>query len=146
MMYHVVVEKIRENASLTRATEDDAAFDISAVADGIIPMNDRAMISTGIKLEMPPTVAALVHPRSGLASKHGVTVLNAPGLIDPGYRGEIKVILHNTDPYRTFRYKAGDRIAQIRFVENFSSNIRLHEGIVHDDTERGEGGFGSTGV
>lgn len=142
----VIVEKLSEHASLTRATQDDAAYDITAAADGFIEPLARTVVPTGIKLELPSMVAALVHPRSGLAAKHGVTVLNTPGLIDPGYRGEIKVILHNTDQYKTFRYSAGDRIAQIRFVENFTSRVRLHDGVVFDDTERGEGGLGSTGV
>ena len=146
MNYNIVVEKTHEEAALVRATQDDAAFDISAVEGGFIEPGGRAVVPTGIKLELPSTVAALVHPRSGLAAKHGVTVLNTPGLIDPGYRGEIKVILINTDPYKTYRYGIGERIAQIRFVENFSSNVRLHEGVVLDDTERGEGGLGSTGV
>lgn len=146
MSYNIVVEKLSEHASLTRATQDDAAFDITAAQDGFIPPLGRAVVPTGIKLELPPTVAALVHPRSGLAANNGVTVLNTPGLIDPGYRGEIKVILFNSDQYHTFWYSAGDRIAQIRFVDNFTSNVRLHEGTVLDDTERGEGGLGSTGV
>jgi dUTP pyrophosphatase len=146
MKYDIVVEKMSAESSLTRATQDDAAFDITASVDGIIEPLGRSVVGTGIKLEMPPTVAALVHPRSGLAAKNGVTVLNTPGLIDPGYRGEIKVILLNTDQYKTFRYSAGDRIAQIRFVDNFTSSVRLHEGVVMDDTERGEGGLGSTGV
>ena len=144
--HKVTVERLSEHASLTRAAEDDAAFDITAAHDGIIEAGARLVVDTGIKLEMPNSVAALVQPRSGLAAKHGITVLNSPGLIDPGYRGEIKVILLNTDRYQAFTFEAGDRIAQIRFVENFTSSVHLSEGAVMDDTERGTGGLGSTGV
>lgn len=103
----------------------------------------RAIIPTGLRLEIPLGWEVQVRPRSGLALKHGVTVLNSPGTIDADYRGEIKVILHNTGK-KTFEIAKGDRIAQLVMSPVFL--VRLEEGFVDTDTERGEGGFGSTGV
>lgn len=99
---------------------------------------------TGIALALPEGYAGFIQPRSGLASKHGVTCLNSPGLIDSGYRGELKVLLINTDPTNSFEVKRGERIAQLVIQK-----VEQADFIEMDDltqTERGDGGFGSTGV
>src|SRR5262245_7889204 len=85
-----------------RAHDDDAAFDLYADEATTIAPGDRATVATGVALALPPGSCGLVLPRSGLAARHGVTVLNAPGLIDPGYRGEVKVVLFNSDPAESF--------------------------------------------
>ena len=127
------------------ATEGDAGADLVA-AEAIIlePGGGRALVPTGAAIAIPAGYAGFVQPRSGLALRHGVTCLNTPGLIDSGYRGELKVLLVNTDPSTAFEIARGDRIAQlvIQRVEhaNFVEVDELPE------TDRGEGGFGSTGV
>lgn len=127
------------------ATEGDAGADLVA-AEAIIlePGGGRALVPTGAAIAIPAGYAGFVQPRSGLALRHGVTCLNTPGLIDSGYRGELKVLLVNTDPSTPFEIARGDRIAQlvIQRVEhaNFVEVDELPE------TDRGEGGFGSTGV
>jgi dUTP pyrophosphatase len=109
-----------------------------------IPPGERRTVGTGVAIALPYGYVGLVHPRSGLAAKHGVTVLNAPGTVDAAYRGEIRVTLLNTDLHQTFEIKPGDRIAQlvIQAVEkaHFIQVERL------PDSHRGEGGFGSTGI
>lgn len=126
----------------TRATEGSAGYDLTANETNVIPSKGRAIISTGVALELPADLAASVRPRSGLAAKHGITVLNTPGLIDPDYRGEIKVILYNagTAPFWVNR---GDRIAQLTFEHFLTPNLEQVDDLDH--TERGTGGFGSTG-
>ena len=108
------------------------------------PAGGRALVPTGMAIAIPPGYAGFIQPRSGLALRHGVTCLNTPGLIDSGYRGELKVLLINTDPNESFQIERGDRIAQlvIQRVEqaNFVDVTDL------GDSERGSGGFGSTGV
>ncbi len=101
------------------------------------------MIGTGIALGLPPGLAALTLPRSGLAASHGISIVNAPGLIDPGYRGEVKVILLNTDASAEFTVMAGDRIAQLLFVP--LTAVVLAQTRSLDETHRGERGFGSSG-
>lgn len=127
------------------ATEGDAGADlVAAEAITLEPGGGRALVSTGAAIAIPAGYAGFVQPRSGLALRHGVTCLNTPGLIDSGYRGELKVLLVNTDPSTAFEIARGDRIAQlvIQRVEhaNFVEVDELPE------TDRGEGGFGSTGV
>lgn len=98
---------------------------------------------TGLAVELPEGHAGLVVPRSGLALKHGISLVNAPGLIDPGYRGEIGVLLLNTDPAEVFRIEPGDRIAQLLVVPFSAVEVESVDRL--GDSERGEGGFGSTG-
>jgi dUTP pyrophosphatase len=127
-----------------RAHEDDAAFDLCADEAATLAPGERATVGTGVALALPPGSCGLVLPRSGLASRHGVTVLNAPGLIDPGYRGELKVVLLNTDPRATFTIAPGERIAQLLVLESPAAALALGEGEL-EATRRGEAGFGSTG-
>ena len=121
----------------------DAGYDLRSAVDINIEVGHRALISTGVSIALPAGYVALVHPRSGLAAKHGVTVLNAPVTVDAGYRGEIAVTLINHG-HETFEVKRGDRIAQIIFQKfetvNFLSVAEL------PGSQRGSAGFGSTGV
>jgi len=127
----------------SRAHEDDAAFDLHADEGTVIAPGQRTTVRTGVALALPPGSAGLVVPRSGLAARHGISVVNGPGLIDPGYRGEIRVILLNTDPDEPFEISPGDRIAQLLIVETAAHELIAVEEL--DTTARGAGGFGSTG-
>jgi dUTP pyrophosphatase len=127
-----------------RAHEDDAAFDLCADESLQLAPGARAAVPTGIALALPQGSCGLVLPRSGLALRHGITVLNAPGLIDPGYRGEVMAILLNTDPHEAFQIARGDRIAQLLVIETGAASLLLGEGEL-DATTRGAGGLGSTG-
>ena len=122
----------------------DAGYDLRArEAVVIAPGGGRAAVPTGIAVAIPPGFAGLVLPRSGLALRHGVTCLNAPGLIDAGYRDEIRVILVNHDPTGPFKVEAGDRIAQL--VVQAVETVEWDEVADLGETTRGRGGFGSTG-
>ena len=121
----------------------DAGMDIRSVDDLEIAPGTRALVHTGFVMILPPGWEAQVRPRSGLALKHGVTVLNTPGTIDAGYRGEVGVILANFGD-APFAVKKGDRIAQV--VVAPVTTAAIEETDVVDDTDRGGGGFGSTGV
>jgi dUTP pyrophosphatase len=127
----------------TYAHPGDAGADLCSTEDIEIPPHGRAAVSTGVSIALPDGYAAFIHPRSGLAAKQGLTCLNAPGTIDAGYRGEIKVILHNTDSATTARIGKGDRIAQlvVQRVERarFVAAERL------PGSHRADGGLGSTG-
>ena len=125
------------------ARPGDAGADLVAAEDVDLAPGQRAMVRTGIAIALPAGYAAFVHPRSGLAAKHGVTVVNAPGTIDAGYRGEIQVILLNTDQARPVSFRRGDRIAQL--VVQRVEHATFREVAVLPGSERGEGGFGSTG-
>jgi len=127
-----------------RAYEHDAAFDLYAAEPASLPPLGRAVVGTGIALGLPPGLAALTLPRSGLAARHGITLVNAPGLIDPGYRGEVRIVLQNTDQAAAFTVQPGDRIAQLLFVA--LTGVRMEAVDRLDDTERGEQGFGSSGT
>jgi dUTP pyrophosphatase len=129
----------------SRGTQAAAGFDLRAdVFEPIkIKPNETVMISTGIQLALPENVCALVLPRSGLAAKHGITVANTPGLIDPDYRGEIKVLLRN-EGTNTFVVEDGDRIAQLLFTPFFAPSFVTVEEL--SQTLRNDGGFGSTNV
>jgi dUTP pyrophosphatase len=124
------------------AKPGDAGADLKSTENYTIPAGGRQLVKTGVRIAMPDGVVGLVHPRSGLAAKHGITVLNTPGTVDAGYRGEIMVTLLNTSS-ETFEVVRGDRIAQLLFqrVERaeFLSVDQLPE------SARGEGGFGSSG-
>ncbi len=125
------------------AHPDDAGADLVTAEDVALAPGERALVRTGIAIALPSGYAAFVHPRSGLAAKHGVTLVNAPGTIDAGYRGEIKVILLNTDAARPVSLRRGDRIAQL--VVQRVENVTFREVAALPDSVRGEGGFGSTG-
>jgi dUTP pyrophosphatase len=125
-----------------RAREDDAGLDLYAAEAATIEPGGRALVPTGISLAIPPGYAGLVLPRSGLALRHGITLLNTPGVIDPGYRGEVKVLLVNHDRAAATLAR-GDRIAQL--VIQRVEPVELVEVDELPPTERGPGGFGSTG-
>ena len=123
----------------------DAGADLTAAERVTLPAGGgRAMVATGIRIALPDGFAGFVLPRSGLAAKHGVTCLNTPGLIDSGYRGEVKVLLVNTDPTTDYTVEPGDRIAQL-VVQPVAQAIFTKVDEL-DDHVRGEGGFGSTGA
>lgn len=127
----------------TRAYADDAGYDLHALDGAAIEPGERAMLRTGIAIELPPGHAGLVLARSGLAASHGIALVNAPGLIDAGYRGELKVLLLNTDREATFEIAPGDRIAQLVIVAVAAPEIVEADALAA--TQRGEGGFGSSG-
>jgi len=121
----------------------DAGADLAAAEDVELGPGERALVRTGLAIALPAGYAAFVHPRSGLAAKYGVTLVNAPGTVDAGYRGEIKVTLLNTDSDRAVRFNRGDRIAQL-VIQRVERAV-FHEVEVLPGSSRGDGGFGSTG-
>ena len=126
------------------ARPGDAGIDLVARESVTLPPGGgRALVPTGIAIALPEGYAGFVQPRSGLAFRHGVTCLNSPGLIDSGYRGELKVCLVNTDPSTPFEVTRGERIAQL--VVQAVSHVNFVEVDALDDTDRGEEGFGSSG-
>jgi dUTP pyrophosphatase len=130
-----------------RAHEHDAGFDLACVEDFTLWPARRRVIGTGVAIALPPGVAGLVTPRSGLASRHGITIVNAPGLVDPGYRGELRVTLLNTGE-RPYAARAGDRIAQLLLVPYVAPDVRVVDALADgpDGPDgRGELGFGSSG-
>jgi len=126
-----------------RAHPGDAGVDLYAARDVELAPGERAVVPTGIAIALPDGYAAFVHPRSGLAARHGVTLVNAPGTIDAGYRGEIAVTMINTDRSAPVRFKRGDRIAQL-VIQRVERAV-FHEVSTLPGAARGEGGFGSTG-
>ncbi len=128
----------------SRAHDDDAALDLHADESLSVAPGARATVATGVALALPNGSCGLVLPRSGLAARHGITVLNAPGLIDPGYRGELKVVLMNTDRHAPFAIERGDRIAQLLVLAAGRAVLVLAAAAL-GETARGDGGFGSTG-
>jgi dUTP pyrophosphatase len=138
------VMKLKEGARLpSRAHEGDAGLDLYACESAHIGPGERWGVGTGVGVEIPEGHAGLVLPRSGLARDHGIALVNAPGLIDSGYRGELRVLLLNTDPAETFRVEPGDRIAQL--VLTPIAIARPVEAPALSESPRGEGGFGSSG-
>ncbi|MFF2817282.1 dUTP diphosphatase [Kitasatospora cineracea] len=121
----------------------DAGADLRTTVDAELAPSERALLPTGISIALPDGYAAFVHPRSGLAVRCGVALVNAPGTVDAGYRGEIKVIVVNLDPKEPVRFKRGDRIAQL--VIQQVEKARFHEVGELPGSVRAEGGFGSTG-
>jgi dUTP pyrophosphatase len=126
-----------------RAHDGDAGYDLHAVEAASLRPGERASVGTGIAVAIPAGHAGLVVPRSGIAARHGISVVNGPGLIDSGYRGEVRVLLLNTDAERSFDVAPGDRIAQLVLVR--VETPRLEEAELLDETLRGTGGFGSSG-
>jgi dUTP pyrophosphatase len=122
----------------------DAGADLVTTTDLDLGPGERATVGTGVAIALPAGYAAFVHPRSGLASKHGVTIVNAPGTVDAGYRGEIRVTLVNLDPRVPVHFARGDRIAQL--VVQRVEPVRFVEVETLPGSDRGEGGHGSTGV
>ena len=140
----VLIQRLDKDLPLPKyAKSGDAGVDVYARIDWVLEPGERALIPTGIAIALPEGYVCLAHPRSGLAAKNGITIVNAPGTIDSGYRGEIQIILLNTDATETFQIKRGDRIAQLVFqrfeVAEFEEVANL------PTSERGAGGFGSTG-
>jgi dUTP pyrophosphatase len=127
-----------------RTRAGDAAYDLSCVEAFSLAPGERAMIPTGIAVAIPPGVAGLVLPRSGLAHRHGISCVNAPGLVDPNYRGELRVILvnHGDEP---FHAAAGDRIAQLLLVPFWAPALRVVDELPDGGDDRGPNGFGSSG-
>jgi dUTP diphosphatase len=138
------VARLQDDAKLpSRAHEGDAGLDLYACEAAHIGPGERWSVGTGVAVAIPEGHAGLVLPRSGLAKKHGIALVNSPGLIDSGYRGEIRVLLLNTDPAETFRVEPGDRIAQLAIAP-----VALVEPVEAQDlaeSARGDGGFGSSG-
>jgi dUTP diphosphatase len=126
-----------------QAHDGDAGYDLHAAEAVTIDPGERVSVGTGIAVAIPEGQAGLVIPRSGLAARHGISVVNAPGLIDSGYRGELRVLLLNTDRTEPFTVEPGDRIAQLVLVR--VETEELEEVAELDETARGVGGFGSTG-
>ncbi|KOR35961.1 dUTP diphosphatase [Planktothricoides sp. FACHB-1370] len=128
----------------TYAHDTDSGMDLLAYEDILIPAGEWRLVGTGIAIELPHLTEAQVRPRSGLAAKHGITVLNTPGTIDEGYRGEIKVILINHSP-QDFQVEKGMRIAQMVIAPVFRPKVEVCRGEI-SATTRGAKGFGSTGI
>ena len=143
-MIEIAVTRLREDAVLpTRAYAGDAGLDLVACERLELAPGARALVGTGIAVAIPDGHAGLVTPRSGLAAEHGITIVNTPGLVDSGYRGELRVILHNSDSRESFVVEPGMRIAQLVLVA--VPDATLNEVDALPDSERGEGGFGSSG-
>ena len=140
LRYSRLHEEAREP---TRAHDGDAGYDLYAVESARLGPGQRASVGTGIAVAIPEGWAGLVLPRSGLAARHGITIPNAPGLIDSGYRGEVRVLLLNADPQEDFEIAPGDRIAQLLLVRHEAPEVLEVESL--DETARGVSGFGSSG-
>lgn len=145
-MVRVLVRRLHVDAQLpNRALDGDAGADLCAVAPvELAPGGGRGLVPTGLALELPGDAVAYVMPRSGLSLRHGVTCLNAPGVIDSGYRGEIGVVLINTDPHDAFTVRPGDRIAQL--IVRRLDPVEFVEADELTPSTRGAGGFGHTGT
>lgn len=124
------------------AHKGDAGMDLYSTIDYVLKPFERKLVPTGIKIEIPEGYAGFVQPRSGLAINNGISLVNTPGLIDSGYRGEIKAILINFDPVENFEIKKGDKICQFVIMKIENAEIVLKDEL--DDSDRGEGGFGSS--
>ena len=143
-MVEILVQRLDDAVPLpSYAHPGDAGADLCAAEEVVLPPGGRATVGTGMAVAVPDGYAAFVHPRSGLASRHGITVVNAPGTVDAGYRGEVKVVLLNTDRAEPFTVRRGDRIAQL--VVQPVTRVRFLDVAELPGTPRGEGGFGSTG-
>ncbi|MFY9555139.1 MAG: dUTP diphosphatase [Blastocatellia bacterium] len=143
-MIEIQIQLLDEDLPMPRYQhEGDAGLDLHSRVDIVLGPGERAMVPTGIAVAIPSGYAGFVLPRSGLASRHGISLVNSPGLVDSGYRGEMAIVMINTDKREPFHIKRGDRIAQLviqRVVE--ATAVQVEE---LDLTPRGSGGFGSTG-
>lgn len=143
-MVEVLVHRIDPEVALpTYAHPGDAGADVVSAVDVTLAPGERATVPTGLSIALPDGYVALVHPRSGLAARFGVSIVNAPGTVDAGYRGEVKVLLVNLDPRETVRLRRGDRIAQLLFQRVERASFVEVERLPGSD--RGAGGHGSTG-
>jgi len=141
---YIPVTRLREDAVLpTMANPGDAGLDLVSCERHELGPGERALVGTGIAVAIPEGHAGLVSPRSGLAADHGITIVNTPGLVDAGYRGELRVILQNTDPREAFLVEPGMRIAQLVVVAVPQAELREVEAL--PASARGESGFGSSG-
>jgi dUTP pyrophosphatase len=139
----VAIRRLREDAVVPhRAYDGDAGFDLAACEEVTLEAGERAVVPTGIAVEIPEGYAGFVQPRSGLAARNGITIVNTPGLVDSGYRGEIRVVLLNTDASEPFTVEPGMRIAQLVVVP--VPAVRLVEVNELATSERGTRGFGSS--
>jgi dUTP pyrophosphatase len=139
------IRRLRDDAVVpSRAYAGDAGLDLAACERVELGAGERAVVGTGLAVAIPEGYAGFVQPRSGLAVKHGITIVNTPGLVDSGYRGELKVILMNTDPHEAFVVEPGMRIAQLLVLE--VPEVDPVEVDELPDTERGVRGFGSSSV
>jgi dUTP pyrophosphatase len=125
------------------AHKGDAGYDLTSRAELTLEPGERSLVPTGIAVAIPEGYAGFIQPRSGLAARHGISIVNTPGLIDSHYRGEIKVIMVNLDPLQPFEVKRGDKICQLVFQKVEPADFQEVDRL--DETVRGEGGFGSTG-
>jgi dUTP pyrophosphatase len=144
-MTELLVRRLHPDAAIPAAAYDgDAGLDLASVEEADLGPGERRTIATGIAVAIPPGHAGFVQPRSGLAARHGISVVNSPGLIDAGYRGEVKVVLLNTDPAETFHIVPGDRIAQLVVL----ALPRLQVAVTDElpASERAHRGFGSSAV
>ena len=147
MAEEVVIKCVQMHSDLplpSYAHLGDAGADLVSAEDLILKPGERSAVSTGLSIALPIGFVALVHPRSGLALKHGISMVNTPGTIDSGYRGEIKVILINHDLENSFEINRGDRIAQL-VIQKVERAVFIGSDSL-DETSRADGGFGSTGV
>lgn len=142
-MIEVAIRRLRPEAVVpAQAYPGDAGLDLAACDAVTLGAGERAVVSTGLAVEIPEGYAGFVQPRSGLAARHGIGIVNSPGLIDSGYRGEIRVVLLNTDPRDSFDVEPGMRIAQLVIAP--VAAVRVVEVDVFVPTERGDRGFGSS--
>ena len=141
----ILVTKLDNDAVIpTYAKKGDAGADLYSISDLVLAPGERALVRTGIAIALPDGYVGLVHPRSGLGLKNGISVVNTPGTIDSGYRGEIGVVLINHDLTNNFQVKKGDRIAQLLIQKVEPANFKIVNEL--PDSERSAGGYGSTGV
>lgn len=144
-MIEIQIKLLDENLPVPRYQHaGDAGLDLPSRIDLTLEPGERAIVPTGIAVAIPRGYAGFVLPRSGLAARHGIALVNSPGLIDAGYRGEVAIVMINTDRHEAFLIKRGDRIAQLvlqQVVE--AATVEVDE---LDETSRGSGGFGSTGT
>ena len=126
------------------AKPGDAGADLRSRIDFALEPGERALVPTGVAIALPEGYVGLVHPRSGLATKNGITIVNAPGTVDSGYRGELMVTLLNTDKTKSFHVQRGDRIAQLIIQKYEHATFTVVDEL--DQTERGSSGFGSSGI
>jgi dUTP pyrophosphatase len=146
LLLRVPFRRLRPEARVPiRAYTGDAAYDLAAAEKVVLAPGERAVVSTGIAIAVPNGYAGLVLPRSGLATRFGVSLVNTPGLIDPGYRGELLVPLINHDREETFEVEIGMRIAQLVLVKAAEARFVGVELLEESADDRGEGGFGSSG-